>query len=248
MSGDGVIAAAADLADVWLVGEDVPDPGLELLYAVLDPAERHRADAAMTAPDRRRFVVAHAAVRHIVGRRLGVPAERLRWSIGPRGKPELRGTGEELRVNLSHSGGLCMVAVTDSRPVGVDIQSLVADATATALGRRYFPAAEARLVQAAPSPVGGPAALFARLWARKEAVVKAAGTRLALGLAVPVHGACPLTVEMDADGVPGSYRVTDVAAPQGYRAAVALAGDEAFRVMFHEWSWSAVALLPETGT
>jgi 4'-phosphopantetheinyl transferase len=200
----------------------------------------------MTAPDRRRFIVAHAAVRHIVGRRVGVPAEQLRWSIGAHGKPEVRGTGEGLRVNLSHSGGLCMVAVTDARPVGVDIQSLVADATATALGRRYFPAAEARLVHAAPDG-GGPAALFARLWARKEAVVKAAGTRLALGLAVPVHGACPLTVEMEEDGVPGSYRVTDVAAPEGYRAAVALAGDGAFLVRLHEWSWSGLALLPETG-
>ena len=245
MSGDDGIAAAADLVDVWLVGEDVPDPGLDLLYAVLDPAERHRADTAMTAPDRRRFVVAHAAVRQIVGRRLGVPAEELRWSIGPHGKPELRGTGEGLRVNLSHSGGLCMVAVTDSRAVGVDIQSLISDATATALGRRYFPEAEARIVHAARG--GGPAALFARLWARKEAVVKAAGTRLALGLAVPVHGPCPLTVELDADGVPGSYRVTDVAAPEGYRAAVAVAGDEAFRVMLHPWSWSGLALLPETG-
>jgi len=227
-----------DQVDVWLVGEGVPDPGLDFLYAVLDTAERHRANTAMTPVDRRRFIVAHAAVRHVVGRHLGVPPEQLRWTAGPHGKPELRGAGAGLRVNLSHSGGLCMVAVSDSRPVGVDIQSLVADATARALARRYFPPLEARLVHDAAE--GAPAALFARLWARKEAVVKAAGSRLAFGLAVPVDGTCPLTVEMDADVSPRRYRVTDLAAPEGFRAAVALAGDEAFRVTAHQLTWSGV--------
>lgn len=230
-------AAAADPVDVWLVDDDVPGPGLEFLCTVLDPAERQRANTAMTAADRRRFIVAHAAVRHVVGDRLGVPPENLRWAIGAHGKPELRGTGEGLRVNLSHSDGQCMVAVSASRPVGVDIQCLVADATAVALARRYFPALESRLVQEAAD--GSPAVLFARLWARKEAVVKAAGTRLSLGLAVPVHGVCPLTVAMDVDGVPESYRVVDVAAPEGFRAAVALAGDAAVRVMLHQLIWSA---------
>ena len=223
----------ADTVDVWLVGDDLPHPALEPLHAVLDPGEQQRANACTTEAGRREFVVAHAAVRCIVGERLGVPPAQIRWTIGPHGKPELCGVDAGLRVNLSHSGGLCMVAVTGSRHVGVDVQTVVADRAAAALARRFFPPYEARLVLNGDDRTE----LFARLWARKEAVVKAAGSRLSQGFAVPVHGSVPLTVELRADPAPGLYRVADVEAPRGYRAAVALSGDEGFQVVRHRWTW-----------
>jgi 4'-phosphopantetheinyl transferase len=144
-----------------------------------------------------------------------------------------------------------MVAVTGSRRVGVDVQTVVAERAAVALARRYFPLHEARLVLGGEggedSDVRGDsedgergedrAELFARLWARKEAVVKAAGSRLTQGFAVPVHGSVPLTVDLRADPAPGLYRVADVEAPRGYRAAVALSGGEGFRVVRRRWTW-----------
>jgi 4'-phosphopantetheinyl transferase len=232
--------ADADTVDVWLIGDGAPHPALEPLQAVLDQGEQLRANACSTEAGRREFVVAHAAVRCIVGERLGVPPAQIRWTRGPHGKPELCGPGEALmRVNLSHSGGLCMVAVTGSRRVGVDVQTVGADRAAAALARRYFPPHEARLVLGGEDGERGEdrAELFARLWARKEAVVKAAGSRLTQGFAVPVHGSAPLTVELRADPAPGLYRVADVEAPHGYRAAVALSGDEGFRVVRHRWTW-----------
>ena len=104
-----------DAVDVWLIDRGSPHPALERLCALLDPGERLRADACATEEDRRRYVLAHAAVRCIVGERLGVAPTRIRWGIGPHGKPDLLGAGEGPQVNLSHSGDLCMVAVTSAR-------------------------------------------------------------------------------------------------------------------------------------
>ena len=67
---------------------------------------------------------------------------------------------------------------------------------------------------------------FARLWARKEAVVKAAGGRLWPNLRLGV-----LRRDVISCAEPGGqYRVADVATPPAFRAAVALAGAAPFAV------------------
>jgi 4'-phosphopantetheinyl transferase len=167
-------------------------------------------DAA--GPDPR--AAARAALRRIVTQRLDGRAAA--WVRGPHGKPAL--AGERLQCNLSHAGDLALIAVTADRPVGVDLQDLVPGLDVAALARRYFPAAEAQRV------ARHGAGEFARLWARKEAVVKAAGDRLTRGLLLPVAGDPPPAVRHD--GV--TYAVADLAAPDGFRAAVALAGPEPF--------------------
>jgi 4'-phosphopantetheinyl transferase len=221
-----------DAVQVWLVPDQRSEPVLAALLAVLDADERRRADAYRSADDRRRFVVAHGATRHIVARCLGAPAEEIRWRHGPHGKPELAGRWTGAQVNLSHSGDVSMVAVTASRPVGVDVQRVLPRVDATAMAHRYFPPEEARLVRAAPDAEGR-ADRFARLWARKEALVKAHGGRLTQGLRVQVHNV----------GAPAGYRLTDVPAPHGYRAAVALAGPSGYRVAWHRWSWASTTTL-----
>lgn len=204
----------------WLVEDRVvSEKCVAELYQVLDAGERRRADRRDTAEGRRRFVVAHGALRRIVGEYLGAPPGELVWRIGPDGKPELDGPWTGVRVNLSHSGGLCLVALCESREVGVDVQRYVPGLDVIAMARRYFPEQEAASVAAAEDPMDA----FARLWARKEAVSKAAGGRLTPVLRVSV------------DSVASGFRVVDLNVRAGYRAAVALAGTEPFTVELAEW-------------
>ena len=208
----------ADIVDVWLAGTDVPDPVLEEFRALLDPAERQRCDAILRSADARRFVVAHGVLRRVVADRLGTG--EFRWVYGPNGKPGL--AGGELQVNLSHSGDLVMVALSASRPVGVDLQQVLPGLDVAAMAARFYPASEASLVT-------GPDR-FALLWTRKEALVKAAGGRLTAGLAVPVAGPVPVLADHG-----GPYRIIDIEAPPGFRAAVALAGADPFTVRVREY-------------
>ena len=230
-------AVSTDVVHVWLIGAQVPEPVLARLHAVLDDGERQRAEALLHAQDRRRFVIAHGAVRVIVGARLGVPAERIRWQLGRNGKPELAAEWTGVRVSLSHSGDLSMVAITDERDVGVDVQQLLPSLDATGMAARFFPPAEARFVAAGTGPAEA-ADRFGRLWTRKEACIKASGGRLMQGMTLPVYGTGRIVVVDHPDGaLPGPYVVTDVPVPQGFAASVALEGAQPYRMVPRWWSW-----------
>lgn len=235
-----------DPVQVWLIDGRASGPDVESLLALLGPDERTRADACLTQADRREYVVAHAALRCIVADRIGVAPSQVAWRIGPHGKPHLNGHAQQVEANLSHSGDFCMVALSASRPVGVDIQRLTTGLPPAALARRYFPPEEARLVLDA-GPTVTQAEVFARLWARKEALVKAVGSRLTLGFAVPVHGSGPLTIHHPALS-PEPVRVDDLEAPPGYSAAIALTGAEPFRVVPRTWDWPEPLSAPRTAT
>lgn len=209
---------------VWLVREQEYRPGLA---AVLDAGERSRAAAYREEATRRRFVVSHAALRTIAGAALGVDAAALRWTVGEHGKPELAG----LHVNLSHSGGLAMVAVSATRRIGVDIQQIVPGLDVLAMAERYYPADEASHVGSG----AGSGERFATLWSRKEALVKAAGGRLTQALPVPVLGR-DVVGYYGAAGRVGRYRLADVSAPDGFRAAVALAGEDEAEIEYGVWA------------
>lgn len=194
------------------------------LYGLLDERERSRANGWRWA-ERRRYVVAHGAARLILGDRLGEPPATLRYTYGAQGKPAIEG----VQMSLSHSGEFCMLAVSEHRPVGVDIQQLASGIEPVSMAARYFPLAEARFVA-----VAGPveqAVRFARLWARKEALTKAVGGRLIPSLSVPVWVARRSIIIR-------GFRITDVVAPPGFRAAIALAGRASFRASVRRWRWA----------
>ncbi|GAA1984733.1 4'-phosphopantetheinyl transferase family protein [Catenulispora subtropica] len=211
----------------WLVDDRVTTRGVADLYALLDHDERRRADCKDTEDGRRRFVVAHGAVRRIAGEYLGAPPGELTWRIGRHGKPELDGRWTGVEVNLSHSGGLCLIALSDKRAVGVDVQRHVPGLAVVAMARRYFAPQEAESVAEADDPVE----TFARLWARKEAVSKAAGGRLTQILPLPTTDHAVVETPSSA------YRVLDLGTgiPAGFRAAVACEGRAPFSVDLVPW-------------
>ncbi|MFI0944279.1 4'-phosphopantetheinyl transferase family protein [Streptomyces sp. NPDC021020] len=223
---------------VWLVADRRSDPLVAELLGVLDDEERRRADAYRSADDRRRFVLAHGALRHIVAGALGAPPGGIRWARGPHGKPEPAGRWRGVHVNLSHSGEVAMVALCPSHPVGVDVQQVLPRLDAVAMARRWFPPQEAAAVLAAPGPEAR-ANRFARLWARKEALTKAHGGRLAEGLRVAVPPGGPPPDTPAADAWAHGYRVHDIPAPAGYRAAVALPAGADPAITHHDWSGPA---------
>jgi 4'-phosphopantetheinyl transferase len=190
-----------DDVHVWLIRVGLPDSELGGLAAVLDADERDRAARLALDGHRRRFIAAHGVARVIIGHRLSVPAERIGWRRGPHGKPEL--VDFPVHVNLTHSGDLALLALSEHRRCGVDVQRLPAAVQALRLARRFFPAEEAALVTC----------------------LKATGGRLVPGLRLPVGG--PV--------VPGPYVVRDLPVPEGFRAAVALAGSAPYQVRRHWW-------------
>ncbi|MEV7732264.1 4'-phosphopantetheinyl transferase superfamily protein [Streptomyces sp. NPDC088921] len=215
--------------EVWAVPLDEPQATVARLSRLLSEGESERGDRCRFENDRRRFIVAHGALRLILADCLDVPAEEVRLRPGRHGKPRLAGSSD-LRFNLSHSGELALVAVTRHREIGVDVDRLRPDLPVEPFAERFFPASDARFVAAAAGPTER-AERFLRLWTRKEAVVKAAGARLAQGLGLTGLTDAGAGIVRDPSGqIPGAWSVCDLPVPHGCLAALAVAGSVAPRI------------------
>jgi 4'-phosphopantetheinyl transferase len=135
----------------------------------------------------------------------------------PHGKPFLAApAGHDLRFNLSHSGELALIAVARGREVGVDVEATRPAERAQRIADRTFTEAEAAELRSLAGPERE--AAFFRLWARKEAYLKATARGFKGGLdSFDALGLEPL------DGSAAGWEFADVEAGPGYAAALALA-------------------------
>jgi 4'-phosphopantetheinyl transferase len=155
---------------VWLA---TPPADAASLVALLDPIERSRRERYRNPADRHRFTVGAVVLRRAVARHLSIadPAavhvDRTCPDCGrPHGRPRIDRAG--VHVSVSHSGHRVAVAVTAAGDVGVDVEQVRAGYE--------------ELLEAACAPEERPQVAdahdFARLWTRKEAVLKATGAGL----------------------------------------------------------------------
>lgn len=151
----------------------------------VDAVERARGRTFVDPAARHRFLAGRAWLREVVGRAAGVGSSRLvsrfecRFCRGTdHGRPGWTVDGEAvgLAVSLSRSGGWAVAAVEDARvgtAVGIDAEQ-VGRFRGTELDATVFTAAERSRLEGQGE--SGRPVLRAVLWARKEAVLKAAGT------------------------------------------------------------------------
>lgn len=186
--------------------------------ALIGPDEAARAARLQDASRRDAFIYAHALLRWMLARRLGVAAPSgLEFANGPSGKPRLADMQPALHFSISYRSGWAALALADT-PCGVDVEPLrdgvdvvdLADHVFTDEERAYFD----------DVAVAGRQAAFYGLWTRKEALVKAAGVgieRIASTSALR----SPATVS-DENGASRQYWVEELAAPPGLKLALAL--------------------------
>ncbi|WP_083942384.1 4'-phosphopantetheinyl transferase family protein [Sanguibacter suarezii] len=188
-----------------------PLPHRTDLPGVLDEGEHARMAQLRRGDDRDRYLLAHTALRLVLGHRLGVRADVLRFARapcpgcgGPHGRPVLAGaSGPEF--SLAHGGGLVAVALGDL-PVGVDVEPNPSAAVVRRVADHLHPR-EREMVLSAPEGVR--AEVFARLWSRKEAYLKGTGIGLGRG-----------TDTTDATADPPGWAIADLAIA-GHAAALA---------------------------
>ncbi|WDO09728.1 4'-phosphopantetheinyl transferase superfamily protein [Streptomyces murinus] len=222
--------ADTDQVHLWHIDLDRSPSGLE---TALGPVESARLAGYTHASARARHTAAHAALRRLLGAALGLaPAEvPIRRSL--LGKPELATTDSPLHFSLAHARGHALIALSTGRAVGVDLDHVRAGFPLEAFVRRWFPAPEQALLLARP-PAERPL-LFLELWTRKEALVKAAGARMAVGVGQEVGAPGATSVlRVRRPSLRGTWTVRNVASPSGGSAAVALAGERPYRVVVHD--------------
>ena len=169
-----LVLPAPGTADLWLLD-------LLRLGSPLQPGEPMPAQGLTVRQQRamRRFYL-----RLLLGSYLGLPGKDVHISRVIKGKPVLDPAQHEstLQFSMAASDGYCLIGVTSSAAIGVDLETRERQAgNPLGLARRYFSREEYAELAALP-PTELPAA-FLHSWACKEAMVKAAGHGIANRLA-----------------------------------------------------------------
>lgn len=172
---------AADEVQVWSADLRQPLQRLEALAATLAADERERAAQFRFPTDRDRFIAGRGLLRELLGSYLNRPPAALRFTQGPHGKPALADADARsgLHFNLSHSGDQALYAVA-YRELGVDLERADRVVNCSAIAERICTRREWVVLQALPADQLQEA--FLACWTRKEAVAKALGGGLAMGL------------------------------------------------------------------
>lgn len=128
----------------------------------------------------------------------------LQYEVSEHGKPYI--TEGDIYFSLSHSGSkaACILA---KKPCGIDIQEI--KKPNMRLAEKYYTEKERAMC-----PDG-----FTRIWTRKEAVAKADGR--GLGIGIGSYDVCSDTVFLN--GV--TYDIYDISAPDGYALSTAIQSD-----------------------
>ena len=236
------LALGSDAVHVWRADLDPPDWQLQRLRCTLAAGELDRAGRYRFERERRRFIAARGMLRDVLGHYLHVEPGQVRFCTTGNGfgKPALAPSPGRatLRFNLAHSGGLALCAVAQGREVGVDLEQIRLVDEADQIAERFFSARECATIRALPSRTRQ--AAFFTCWTRKEAVVKAWGTGLALPLdrfdvsLTPGEPARLLRVRGDAREC-ARWSLQELAPGTGYVAALAVEGGG---WQLRCWQWS----------
>ena len=158
---------------------------LDQVAAGLSEDETGWAQRLCRTSDRNLYVLAHAFMRDILARYLGVAPSDVRFERGPHGKPYLTGNNrQDLCFNLSHSRDAILLALTSKAEVGVDIEYNEPLDDLMDIAGRFF--APDELAALAAHRGENRVSFFYRLWTRKESYLKACGKGLSYPLQASV--------------------------------------------------------------
>lgn len=230
---------AQDEVQVWFADLDPLDAVVQRMSKTICPEEYQRAMNFRFQHDRRRFIVAHAILRRILGFYLNIAPQQISFRRGQFGKLSLAEGLEEsqLQFNMSHSGSGALYAMAKGRKVGADLELIRPLPDMRSLAKDCFSNSENAVLDALPEPdrLRG----FFDGWTRKEAFLKATGYGLSLSTTAvevslaPGAGARELKV-LDSQHTQTGWMLVSLALSPEYSAAVVIEGRHC-RLRFAEW-------------
>lgn len=241
-------ARPSDPVQLWIARVPRLAPRLAELAATLDPDELARAAAYRDEGARRRFVAGRGLLRAILGRHLGLPADRVVLTVDDHGKPALARPAGGPQFNVGHAGDLVCCAVGGERPVGVDLEPLRWRPELRLVADLVLSPREREAVERLPAAHRQQALI--RAWTRKEACGKAVGRGLALPLRrieTGLSGPATDVLVPRGDGMPVRLSLVEADVAPGYAGALAAAGAAGLQVVLRPVGAERLTALLDAG-
>jgi 4'-phosphopantetheinyl transferase len=170
---------------LWLLFSDemTSEPLHAHYFSLLSAQELQQQKRFCFAEDRLRYLLTRALVRTVLSRYAPIVPREWRFATNSYGRPHIANplpAGADLRFNLSHTRGLIVLAVTQARDIGVDVENTRSRVVSTEIAARFFSRAEADALSRLPPQQRQER--FLEYWTFKESYIKARG----MGLSIPL--------------------------------------------------------------
>jgi len=144
----------------------------------LSEGEKQRAERFRFARHQKEYISGKILLRYLLSLYLETEPNRIAFELNRYGKPYI--PGQDIRFNLSHSGGMNVVAIGTSPFIGVDVERVDVEKVDFNVAQRYFSPIEYEFLldMVAHNRILG----FYTLWTLKEAFIKAIGEGLSFPL------------------------------------------------------------------
>ncbi len=190
---------------VWQVDLELMDGDYQQLKDALNPEEQQRLQRYTHQQAQQQFLATRGRLKQLLAGYLGIPPSSIKFELGEHGKPRLVGTMIDcgLVFNVSHSGAVALIAISNNRALGIDVESINSRHNLQGMAQRCFSHQEQNNWNQLAEPLK--TNQFYAYWCAKEAFLKATGRGLALGMQHCV-------VDLDSPGfisLPESYQTSD---------------------------------------
>ncbi len=167
---------------LWLANLDLSDVEHKKIWPVLDKVEQQRALRFKLTQARRYFVAGRGLLRCLLGFYLSTSPEEISIELGDYGKPRLSGSQPDqgLVFNVSHSKGQALFGFARDKKFGVDLEFRRKIKNIEGMVKRCFSRSEESAWRAVNQIQRDQ--LFFSFWTAKEAMIKADGRGIALGI------------------------------------------------------------------
>jgi 4'-phosphopantetheinyl transferase len=222
---------APDEIHIWMIPLSVDPTICSAELCLLSDDEAMRANRFRFDRDRSHYVMAHAAMRRVLGRYLRRSPESLEFRLSAFGKPDVVAApgARQLQFSLSRSRSRSLLAISDDVPLGVDCEYVQEDFPVLSVAQQFFTKNEVLQLQRKSGKDQVKA--FYRCWTRKEALVKAFGAGLSCPLDVFSVDVDTLEAQMPCnEGNPfqtlNEWTIVNIPMQDGYVGALAVAASE----------------------
>ena len=167
---------------IWQAFNEVAEQDYSKLKELLSSDEIERASRFRFERHRMQYVIGRSLLRILIAAYLQEDAGAIRFHHTSKGKPELLSADNAagLHFNMAHSGRIILFGFIRNQKIGIDIEEIRKDIEIDEISERFFSPSERTYLASLPLSLRYDE--FFRCWTRKEALLKATGEGLSVGL------------------------------------------------------------------